>query len=187
MKTLLDVLAVGGGCLGIITFLWRVWDEFGSYLVLGIEIRTDVPRYAVVAARVENPGRRRKSVSAAFLLVGPYDEDPVVTYNKIAVSEGLTWACCTNDILTSEASCTLVIDEGMRQLIPLDFFTEENVRVGDEKLACSVPIRLEAAHYTGPYSVRLLVGTDRRLYRSVQDIILVDPASALHGADGDLG
>jgi hypothetical protein len=181
MKTLLNVLAVGGGSLGIITFLWRIWDEFGSYLYLGIEIRTDVPGYAVVVARVENAGRRRKNISAAFLLVGPFAENPVQTYNMIAASAGLTKACYTNDILRSEADSTLVIDKGMRQLIPLPFFTSENVAVGDEKLTCSVPIKLEAAHYGGPYSVRLLVGADARwiprLHRSVHDIILVDPAS----------
>jgi len=184
MKTLLDVLAVGGGTLGIITFLWRVWDEFGSYLFLGIEIRTDVPGYAVVVAKVENSGRRKKSLSAAFLLMGPFDDNPVQTYNKIATSAGLAEACYTNDILRSNASRAIAIDKGMRQLIPLPFFTSENVRVGDEKLACSVPIKLEAAHYTGPYSVRLLVGADKtwitRLHRSAHGIILVDPASSPH-------
>jgi hypothetical protein len=182
MKTLLNVLAVGGGTLGIITFLWRVWDEFGSYLLLGIEIKTDVPGYAVAVARVENSGRRKKSLSATFLLVGPFAEDPVQTYNKIAASAGLAEARYTNDILRSNASRTLVIDKGMRQLIPLPFFTKENVSVGDEKLACSVPIKLEPVHYAGPYSVRLLVGADAgwipRLHRSVHDIILVDPASS---------
>ena len=66
--------------------------------------------------------------------------------------------------------------------VGLPFFTSENVAVGDEKLTCSVPIKLEAAHYAGPYSVRLLVGADARwiarLHRSVHDIILVDPASS---------
>jgi hypothetical protein len=182
MKTLLNVLAVGGGTLGIITFLWRVWDEFGSYLLLGIEIKTDVPGYAVAVARVENSGRRKKSLSAAFLLMGPFDEEPVQTYNKIAASAGLAEARYTNDILRSNASRALVIDKGMRQLIPLPFFTKENVSVGDEKLACSVPIKLEPVHYAGPHSVRLLVGADAgwipRLHRSVHDIILVDPASS---------
>ena len=56
MKTLLDVLAACGGTLGVIAFLWRVWDEFGSYLYLGLEVKTDVPGYAVVVARVENSG-----------------------------------------------------------------------------------------------------------------------------------
>ena len=114
--------------------------------------------------------------------MGPFDEEPVQTYNKIAASAGLAEARYTNDILRSNASRALVIDKGMRQLIPLQFFTDENVAVGDEKLACSVPIKLEAAHYAGPYSVRLLVGTDAgwmpRLHRSVHDIILVDPASS---------
>src|SRR5215831_20178323 len=107
MKTLLNVLAVGGGTLGIIAFLWRVWDEFGSYLLLGIEIKTDVPGYAVAVARVENSGRRKKSLSAAFLLVGPFAEDPVQTYNTIAASAGLAEASYTNDILRSNASRTL--------------------------------------------------------------------------------
>lgn len=182
MKTLLNVLAVGGGSLGIITFLWRIWDEFSSYLFLGIEIRTEVPGYAVAVVRVENSGLRRKNVSAAFLLVGPFDENPVETYNKIAASAGLAAARFTNDIMRANAPRALVIDDGMRQLIPLLFFTSENVAVGDEKLTCSVPIKLEAAHYKSPYSVRLLIGTDARwmprLHRSVHDIILVDPASS---------
>ena len=181
MKTLLNVLAVGGGSLGIITFLWRVWDELGSYLFLGIEIRTEVPGYAVVV-RVENSGLRRKSVSAAFLLVGPFDEKPVETYNKIAASAGLAPARYTNDIMRANVPGPLVIDEGTRQLIPLLFFTKENVAVGDEKLTCSVPIRLEAAHYESPHSVRLMIGADARwiprLHRSVHGIILVDPTSS---------
>src|ERR1700740_3074345 len=115
MKTLLGVLSVGGGVLGIIAFGWRVLDEFGSYLFLGIEIRTDVPGYAVAVVRVENPGRRKKSLNAAFLLIGPFAEDPVLTYNKIAASEGLAEARYTNDILISNVSDALVIDEGMRQ------------------------------------------------------------------------
>jgi hypothetical protein len=184
MKTLLDVLAVCGGTLGIIAFLWRVWDEFGSYLYLGLEIKTDVPGYAVAVARVENSGRRNKSLSAAFLLVGPFDEDPVQTYNKIAATAGLAEARYTNDILKSKASRALVIDKGTRQLMPLPFFTSENVSVGDEKLACSVPIKLEAVHYAGPHSVRLLVGANAwwipRMHRSVHNIILVAPASSPH-------
>lgn len=182
MTTLLNVLAVGGGSLGIITFLWRVWDEFGSYLSLGIEIRTEVPGYAVAVVKVENSGLRRKRVSAAFLLVGPFDENPVQTYNKIAASAGLAVARSTNDIMRANVPDPLVIDEGMRQLIPLTFFTSENVAVGDEKLTCSVPIELKAAHYKSPYSVRLLIGVDARwiprLHRSVHGIILVDPASS---------
>jgi hypothetical protein len=184
MKPLLDVLAVGGGILGMITFIWRVWDEFGSYLFLGLEIKTGVPGYAVVVTRVENSGRRTKNLGAAFLLLGPFAEDPVQTYNKIAASAGLAEARYTDDILRSDVSRTLVIDEGMRQLIPLTFFTEENVTVGDEKLACSVPIKLQAAHYTGPYSVRLLIGGNAgrisRMHRSVHDVLLVDPGSSSH-------
>ncbi|GLY85025.1 hypothetical protein Airi02_029540 [Actinoallomurus iriomotensis] len=163
-------------------FMSTLWDEFRSYLFLGLEIRTEVPGYAVVVAKVENSGRRTKNLGAAFLLLGPFTEDPVQTYNTIAVRTGLTEARYTDDILRSNASRTLVADGGIRQLIPLPFFTEENVRVGDEKLACSIPIKLEAAHYTGPYSVRLFVGGDARwmprMHRSVHDVILVDPASS---------
>lgn len=180
MKTLLDLLALGGGILGIITFFWRILDEFGSYLVLGLEVRTDVPGYAVAAVRIENPGRRSKSLDTAFLLIGPLDESPIDTYNKIADASGLMRASHTNDILRSDASGTLVIDEGARQLVPLGFFTSENVAVSDEKLACSVPIKLRPTHYKAPHSVRLLVGADGRLHRSVHDIILVDAASSPH-------
>src|ERR1035441_9311903 len=93
MTTLVDVLAVVGGSLGILTFLWRVWDEFGSYLSLGIEIRTEVPGYAVAVVKVENSGLRKKRVSAAFLLVGPFNEKPVQTYNKITASAPKNWVC----------------------------------------------------------------------------------------------
>lgn len=182
MKALLDVLSAVGGILGGISFFWRIWDEFGSYLILDLEIKTDVPGYAVAVATVENTRQRTKALNAAFLLIGPFDEDPVTTYNEIAASADLVAARFTNDILSADVSRQIVIDEGRRQLIPLTFFTSENVSIGDERLHCCVPIKLAAAHYSGPHSVRLLISGDsrwfRRLHRSVHDVILVDPTSS---------
>jgi hypothetical protein len=43
-----------GVVLGAIAFLWRVWDQFTSYLHFGLTVELGEGRYALARATVEN-------------------------------------------------------------------------------------------------------------------------------------
>ena len=124
--------------------------------------------WASVLTTVENKGSRPKSITYSLLLVGPEEEDPVETANKIASEAGL--GIClkyTNDLAHIKIARSLYGHE--RALIPIPFYYRENISIGDEVLTYRASIDARKLARNVPYSVRFYLFESGRLHRSTHD------------------
>lgn len=174
MEGLVEWLGIIGGLLGILAFLWKVWDSATSYLHISVEV---LKADAVISVKtvVENKGLVPKSLDYAAILIGPENENPVETAKSIAKHIGGDIILKhTNDIEKLRVTAPIYCD-GERALIPLPFFYSEQVRIADEMLTYSSPISLDKLQCNGsmPYSVRFFIFGRNRLHRSSQDLMLV--------------
>lgn len=175
-----DLFHTLGSLVGTAAFLWRVFDEFGSYLRISIKVEGPESGWVTVLSTVDNKGTRRKRLTWAFLLIGPETESPICTANILLKNSGLLVSISyTNDLFrlkeTIGDSC-LKCDG--RALIPLPFFYSENIAVGDETLTYKSPVNVGEFPTSSPFSVRLFVSDHRRLHRSTHDCFIVDAAPA---------
>jgi hypothetical protein len=171
-----DILKSAGAILGVIAFLWKVWDEYASFLRISLQSGASKGRFASVTSCVSNPGLRAKKIYFAFLLVSPEAESPLQTANAILAATGATEQLnCTNDLLKLKdilANTGPIIAKYHGALIPLPFFYSEQLRIGDETLSYSTPIDTKFLKKGVPYSVRLFVFPLRRLHRSTQALLV---------------
>jgi len=182
-KDLVAVVALG---LSIVTLVWRIRDERVSYLQIGLTVLTTVGgRFAIARTTIKNDSIRIKRLSTAFLLIGPVEEDPITTFNAAVARRSGSAACCAIDferLVPDEVAADV---HGVRRVIPLPYFTEENDNVGDEELAYSLPIDL--ASLAGPLTlgVRFYVYGCRRArqnyHRKVHDVLIV-PETPVNGS-----
>jgi hypothetical protein len=168
MDIFLELIKGFGGIAGLAALTWRLVDEFVAYL--RISVKADGPKHgwASVLTTVENKGSRSKSITNSLLLVGPEEEDPVETANKIASEAGL--GIClryTNDLAYIDVTEPLYKHE--RALIPIPFYYQENISIGDELLTYRASIDTSKLARNVPYSVRFFVFESGRLHRSTHD------------------
>jgi hypothetical protein len=175
-----DWIAVLALTISVVTLVWRIRDERVSYLQIGLSVQT-VPggRFALARASITNDSVRIKKLSAAFLLLGPADEDPIDSFNAAVVRGSRGGACCALDFDRLVPAATMMDPSTARRVIPLSYFTEENDNVGDEELVCSLPIGLVGLPAGVPLSVRFYVYGCRRMrqnyHRKVHDTLIVPP------------
>jgi hypothetical protein len=160
-------ITIVASILGVVAFGWKVLDVYRGYLHIGIAVESDAGGFVSARTQVENRAGWAKKIDNALLLIGPEPEDPIATYNLLL--DGRQEATCTNDIAEN------VIDNanygaGGRAIIPVTFYYDENIKIGDEFLTYRVPI--DASRFTPgtAYSVRFFVWAPRRYHRSTQDI-----------------
>lgn len=175
MDTIIDIVGLIGGLLGIIAFLWRVTDQFQSYLHLALHVKYDKGSGIVTAlATVENKGTRRKNLDYALLLIGPELESPIKTAQEIAVVEGIdVQISSTNDVVEYLRRDKPIYTDTGRALIPLPFFYSEQVRIADETLTYKTLIDQAKMKKGEPYAVRFFIAEKRRLHRSTQDLFVL--------------
>ena len=163
---MLEALKIIGALLGIFAFFWKVRDLFSSYLHIELTVDTDGEDTVSAKAVVENKSPKPKKVDNALLVVGPEAENPIETFNRIAVSAGLELkVSSTNEIAASHFDRSIYDGEG-RAVIPLSFFYSENITISDERLAYRAPIDSTTLERGRPYSVRFFISTACRLHRS---------------------
>lgn len=136
-----DYLAIVGGILGSIAFVWRIWDLAVSHLELDLRVDyEDVPRGSsrkepIFEVSIRNPGVATKKISFAVLLIGS-ESDPI---DDIALS------LCRqhrSDRRTKPLIC--LFDNrsnsmwrakgGVPQAVPLPFFYLDNAGIGNETI-----------------------------------------------------
>jgi hypothetical protein len=71
--------AVVGAITGRVALLWRIADEFGSFLRISLKVEEPKDDWITALTTVENKGYRAKKISNTFLLVGPESEGPLET------------------------------------------------------------------------------------------------------------
>src|SRR5690348_14203181 len=86
MLEFFKLIAGIGGIAGIVALLWRVRDEFKSWLRIEVEVVATTAGWASALTIVENKGNLAKPLEYACLLIGPIEEEPVLTAQAIARS-----------------------------------------------------------------------------------------------------
>ncbi|MBI4744866.1 MAG: hypothetical protein HY776_08660 [Actinobacteria bacterium] len=165
---MLEFLKVVGSVLGILAFGWKVWDSFASYLYIDITVDSDGK---VVSAKtvVENRSGRDKKINNALLLIGPEEESPVDTFNRLSKVATLGMEVrSTNEIAAVQLSAPIYDGEG-RAIIPLPFYYSENITIGDERLNYRATLDSDKLNSGRAYSVRFFVWATGRYHRSTHD------------------
>jgi hypothetical protein len=171
----LDVVKLVGGLAGLIALLWRAADEIRSYLRISVEVSAPHEGWATVLTTVDNKGLRPKSISWAFLIIGPEEEDPIKTAKTLLAGLKIMHSSIkfTNDLFSLKRVVKSPISLEHRALVPLPFYFEENVDISDETLAYRAPISVNEFPALTPFSVRFFIGDDRRLHRSTHDCFVI--------------
>lgn len=171
-----DLLKIIGGLAGVVALGWRLIDERKSYLRISVEVDGPKDGWITVLSTVENKGTCSKRLDSALLLIGPEEESPIETANKLSAMSGIEKVTCTNDIVDLYGGGHRTIRLKDRILIPLPFFFSENVAVGDETLTYRSPIAIKDFSPSSSFSVRLFVADNKRLHRSTQDCFITESA-----------
>jgi hypothetical protein len=83
-------IAVAAFALAVITFLWRLKDQFSSYLQVSLQIDNNRRNLSLAKVTISNASVALKKVSCVFLLIGPMDKDPI---DNLAAGQGFVVGC----------------------------------------------------------------------------------------------
>jgi hypothetical protein len=172
------ITGVVGAVTGSIALIWRVVDEFGAFLRIAVQVNTDNASWITILTTVDYKGNRAKKINYSILLVGPEEEDPVITMNNILANNNIKIEKKiqqTNDFEYMELEDQKYASD--RVFIPLKFFYDENIDIADETLTYSVPIERKWFRNSRPYSARFFVFGTRWLHRSTQDLFILTAQS----------
>jgi hypothetical protein len=173
-------VAILGAVTGTIALGWRVIDEFGSFLRIGLKVEEPKDSWTTILTTVDNKGIRPKKISYAVILIGPEAENPIESARILAKKVGHEKTInYTNDL--EEFVITSTVIEGDRLIIPVPFYYLESVDIADETITYRVPLNIDALTKGVPLAVRFFVFASGRLHRSTQDSFIVLPvANELH-------
>ena len=171
------VAAIAGATVGllpgVIALALRHRDRQQAYLHIAIRVETSTRRFLSVLTEVENRGPKPKKLQHAFLIVGPEHENVLLTAKKLGYAARSTNVLATMDTLLRVERRQERRDGEGRYMKSLPYYYCENVRVSDEKLTYRAPIPIHSQYAREPHSVRLFVGGENRLHRSVHDSFIL--------------
>jgi hypothetical protein len=159
MSDIVELVKIFGGIAGIVALVWRLIDEFGTWLRISVEVTGPSDGWVSALTTTDNKGNRPKPIEFACLLIGPENEDPVATAAALAsVIKPQVKIKATNDIvaLKEEQSSVPVYSDG-RGLVPLPFYYSENVRIADETLTYRAPLDPSELDTNKVYAVRFFI------------------------------
>jgi hypothetical protein len=165
MNEPLEWVKIGGSLAAMAVLAWRLIDEFGTYLRISVRVVCEEGHVKAITT-VDNKGNRPKPIQNSFLLVGPEEESPIVTWNMLAEESNQEQIRFTDDlhgVVKQPVHC------GQRAVITLPFYYLENVDIADETLSYTAPINTAAFESGAPYAVRFFLYTKGRLHRSTAD------------------
>lgn len=166
MQNFLDVLTIVGASLGLVAFVWRIWDSFLSYVNADLQVTRhgEFERTRVTAlATLENRGSVPKRVHHVGLLLGPAwmpledvagrvsqhsDRDPAGSPSHPVGA--LPFLSENGPVYRTEQGCAW---------IPLPFFYRDQKRLGNEtvRYRCEIDIERLGTHAHCRYVVFLLI------------------------------
>ena len=173
MNIIAEGIKLIGGLAGIIALSWKTYEEFKVYLRLRVETTKDGEQYTVLT-EIENISRfSDKGINNAFLIVSPEKSELIKDANAISdnldIDDTINY---TNDFKNLKADHVIYLERNI-VFIPLPFYYNENIAIGNEKLTyrCSIDSsQLES----GNYSVRFFLFGKRRYLRSTQDLLIIN-------------
>ena len=169
----LQSLQTFGAILGIVAFIWRVWDLFTSYLTIALAVEKDDLGHFSAKVTVENHGLQSKTVSNALLLVCPEQANPINVYNSLLSEFG------SKDRIRSLRGIAVNVvtkpyySETGSSLIPLPFFYMEEDTIRDECRTYRVSIDTQNLTEGARYSAYFLLWGSGRTHRMTQDSFVV--------------
>jgi hypothetical protein len=168
-----ETLQLVGGVLGIIAFLWKVWDSFNSYIYLDLQVSQDTDGFVTAKTTIENKGLWSKPLDYAFLLIGKEEENPQTIAKELLEIERKKRKLSDELPFEQIKPRNPIYTEAGRALIPLSFFYSEQSSIGDEKLTCRTSIDTSKFEKGIPYSVRFTIFGRGRV-RSTQDLFILN-------------
>ena len=168
LGTVTTIIAIIGGTLGIISFIWKVIEARLQYLYINLDLSV-VEGFVLAATIVENKGSQGKKIENAIMLVGPEHECPVETANLLLPDSDIE---CTNDLEFVKIDKAKYDDAG-RAVIPVTFYFNENVNIADERIGYEVPIDTDKVASGVPYAVRFFIFGEKKLHRSTQKTFII--------------
>jgi hypothetical protein len=173
MEPINALIALLALILAIITVLLQRLELRRRYVRLALTLEYNNGDCVIAHTKLENALTTIHNLVAVFLLVSPEEEDPVNAINRLFVQAALGASiCCPIDLHTVTPKAVIEDKQRLRRLIPLLYYTEENINVADELLAYSSAIDV-SQFPPGRYSVRLYVYGKKRLYRVVQALLVI--------------
>jgi len=164
------ILGLIAGYAGVVTLAWRWWDARRAFLRAEVTAEAMRGHRVKIRTAVENPNITPRWIKAAFLVIGPEDENVEDTANHLLSKWGKKCDDTLNEMVREITSIIGTnpkkIIDGCRMIIPLAYYYHENVDVADEKLSYEHVVPLEEFP-GGVYSVRFYLDAPPRLYRVV--------------------
>lgn len=168
METTKLILSILGALFGATALVWRIVDEFGSYLRIGVKTEITQATSVKLYTTVDNKGFRPKRISKAFILVGPMSENPIKTMNILFPNKNIKY---TNDIAKINLRGDIIENE--RAVLYLGFYSDENVDIADETLSYGCIMNSSSFKKGVSYSVRFYVFSENWLHRSTHDGFII--------------
>jgi hypothetical protein len=158
--------------LAVLALVLERRDRQRTYLRLSLSLERINPGLIIAHTKIDNAIASVRELDAVFLLLGPEDEEPMQTTNTVlSHTDGVGPACCPIDLRRCLPTSPTGGADGIRRMLPLPYYTAENINVADELLTYSHSIDVSELP-AGPYSVRMYVYGKQRLYRLVQALII---------------
>jgi hypothetical protein len=147
----------------------RIAAEQNAYVTLALTLERINDHCLIAHTSLENRSTIDKEITAARLIVCPDVEDPWDTADKLLKANHL--APLDEDDGDPREFATVPLESTLsdeqRIFMPLDYYTDENVQVGDEILTYDVVIDTGKLRRDAWYSVRLVVVDEDKLHRLV--------------------
>jgi len=177
-RKLLETLKLVGALLGIIVFVWKVWESFSSFLRISLSVDLKDDETCSAWTHINNNSLLPKPIENAILLIGPENESPIETFNLISDSLNLGFKAKSTNCIAEFLSDKIHSDCEGRSLIPLSFYYSENIRISDEELSYRSPIDIKMIPVGVPYSVRFFIFASGRYHRSTHDCFVLNSRQA---------
>lgn len=151
-----------------ISLALQLFDVRGRYVRPSVDCLGTHNGCVLLATSLDNVVSHAKKITGVFLLINPVDESPVDAFNGLRSGEPV-WS--TQEFADKVPKAEVRDNARQRILLPLPYYTEENVSIGDERLTYTAPVDVSDLS-TGFYSARMYVYGKRRLHRVVQTLIV---------------
>ncbi len=176
---IVEAVKLVGGLAGIVALLWKFHDLYISNMSLGVEIRRTESGDVTIFTSLENSSLAPKAVGFAMVFVVPHGENVLDHARRFC--DDIT---CTEDLkkLQAQTESGKAIYKDNVAIIPLPFYYQENMGVGDEKLTFRTRLAVDKLA-PNDYSVRFYIFPkfrwhivpNRRYHRVNQDLLVLPP------------
>lgn len=167
-----------GGGWGLFSYLRIRKSELNNFLKIFVEVE-EIGNEIYIKTKVDNPINRYKYIKSAFLIINYANEQPNESFKQnISTFLGVVNLKNTNELIAIANQKKRVCCKNA--FIPLPYFYDENIRVGNEFLTYIYVLNRNECNLllSGIYEVRFFVfSKEGHLHRSVQSAFRLNGSS----------